>query len=295
MDARLGSGFAKMIKSSGFKVFSIGILWGWLFLFALLPFIFVALVSFLKSDDQALFQYAFTYKNYAELFNPVYLKIFFRSFYLSLIITFFCWLLGYPFAYIIAKMPKAFRSIWIFFVIIPFWTSGLIRVYSIIVVIRVKGWLNHVLLSLGLIHQPLDLLYSQAAVLFGSVYVLLPFMILPLFANLEKFDWGMLEAAKDLGANRWQQLRKIILPLTMPGTIAGALLVFLPAMTMFYIPDILGGARSLLLGNLIKNEFIEAHQWPLGSAVSVMLTLVMAVMLAIYWRLTTARQRREFV
>jgi spermidine/putrescine transport system permease protein len=201
-------------------------------------------------------------------------------------------LVGYPFAFIVSKMHLRLRGMLIFLVIVPFWTNSLIRLYSIITIIRVKGWLNHLLLSIGLIHQPLDLLYTQTAVFIGLVYVLLPFMIVPLYANMEKFDWRIVDAARDLGANRIQLFLKIILPLTMPGIGAGVMLVFLPAVTMFYIPDVLGGAKSLLIGNLIKSEFIEAHHWPLGSAVSVLLTILMIIMIAVYWRCTTAKQRR---
>jgi spermidine/putrescine transport system permease protein len=138
-------------------------------------------------------------------------------------------------------------------------------------------------------------MFTKTAVLLGLVYSLLPFMVLPLYANLDKFDWRLIDAARDLGANKWHIFIRVIIPITIPGIIAGIMLVLLPAMTMFYIPDILGGAKSLLLGNLIKNQFVEARNWPLGSVVSVMLTALMGLLLIIYWKLTTAKERCELL
>jgi spermidine/putrescine transport system permease protein len=267
----------------------------WLVLFALLPFLLVFFASFFSAGQDQLISFHVTLNNYRDIFNATYFHIFIRSFYLAGITTLLCLLLGYPFAFIISRFPAHVRPGLIFLVIIPFWTSSLIRLYSTIILIRGQGLISHFLLWAHIIQQPVDLLYTQTAVLIGLVYALLPFMILPLFANMEKFDWFLVDAAKDLGANRWQIMRKIVFPLTRPGIIAGVILVLLPAMTMFYIPDILGGAKSLLLGNLIKNQFIEARNWPLGSAASVVLTLIMGVMIAIYWKSTTKKERHKLI
>lgn len=283
------------MRDSSFKKIAILIPAIWLVLFALLPFLLVFFASFCSSGKDQLIQFQLTLNNYQDLFDPIYFHIFIRSFYLSGVTTLLCLIIGYPFAFIIAQFSARMRPALIFLVIIPFWTNSLIRLYSMIILIRGQGLVNHFLLWAHIIRQPIDLLYTQTAVLIGLVYALLPFMILPLFANMEKFDWQLIDAAKDLGAKRWQTMRKIVIPLTKPGIIAGVILVLLPAMTMFYIPDVLGGAKSLLLGNLIKNQFIEARNWPLGSTASVMLTLMMGVMIAIYWKSTTKKERHKLI
>ena len=284
-----------MTNHSLFKRFSTGLLTLWLMFFAFLPFLLVIGGSFLKQGDQTFFNWQMTFENYRNLFHPVYLHIFLRSFYFAAIKAFFCLLLGYPFAYILSRIKKNIRMVLMFLFIVPFWTSSLIRVYSIIIIVRANGLLNHVLMRFGLIHHPIQILYTKLAVMIGLIYTLLPFMILPLYANMEKFDWRLIDAAQDLGASKWQTMRKVVFPITMPGIVAGIMLVVLPAMTMFFIPDILGGARSLLLGNLIKDQFIEAHNWPMGSAVSVMLTIIMGVMLLVYWKITINKERRELI
>ena len=180
--------------------------------------------------------------------------------------------------------------------IIPFWTSSLIRSYAIVTILKAKGILNSLFIWFGFIHQPLQLLYSGSAVIVGLVYSLLPFMILPLYANIEKLDMRLIDAARDLGATKLTVFRKVVLPLTMPGIIAGIMLVFLPAMSMFYIPDLLGGAKTLLVGNLIENQFLAARNWPMGSTVSIMLTILMGLMLLAYWRSTKiSKEQQELI
>ena len=223
--------------------------------------------------------------------DTVYAKIFLHSFSLAGIVTFLCLCLSYPFAYSLARMNHAYKDLLLLLVIIPFWTSSLIRTYAIVILLKAKGILNTGLLYLGIIHTPLQLLYTNTAVLIGLIYTLLPFMILPLYANIEKLDTRLLDAARDLGASKPRLFFKIILPLTWPGILAGCMLVFLPAMSMFYIPDLLGGAKSILVGNLIENQFLAAHNWPSGAAVSIVLTLLMALLLCIYWY--TARRRDD--
>lgn len=167
---------------------------------------------------------------------------------------------------------------------IPFWTSSLIRTYAIMILIKAKGLLNSFLLWLGIIHHPLQLLYSTPAVIIGLIYSLLPFMILPLYSSIEKLDHSLIEAARDLGASKFRVFYKIIIPLTKPGIIGGILLVFLPAMTLFYIPDILGGAKSMLLGNLIENQFLQITNWPLGAATSTLLLVFMTLLILAFWK-----------
>jgi spermidine/putrescine transport system permease protein len=271
-----------MKPDNGFRNFSLTIVWLWLFLFALLPFCLVIAASFLGHSESHLIELTPTLENYQQLSHPIYLRIFQKSFVVAGVATFFCLLFGYPFAYIIARMQSRWKNFLILLVIIPFWTSSLIRSYALIAIIKAKGILNSALLALGIIHQPLSILFTNSAVIIGLVYNLMPFMILPILTNVERLDLRLVDAAKDLGANSITTFRKVIIPLTMPGIIAGCILVFLPAMTIFYIPDILGGAKSILVGNLIQNQFLIAQNWPMGSAVSSMLTVVLATLILIY-------------
>jgi spermidine/putrescine transport system permease protein len=281
-----------MKTSHRFQTFSITTIWIWLAIFALVPNLLVLVTSLLaQAGDADFVRLQLTFDNYYQLISTVYLKIFIHSFYLAGEVTFLCLLFGYPFAYILARLTTRYKNFLLLLVIIPFWTSSLIRTYAIVVLLKAHGIINTVLINLGLIEKPLQLLYTNAAVLVGLVYTLLPFMILPLFANIEKLDPRLLDAARDLGASQFRIFRKITLPLTWPGIIAGVMLVFLPAMSLFYVPDILGGAKSMLLGNLIENQFLAARNWPLGSAVSVFLTLFMGLLLLIYW--FTVRNKEE--
>ena len=283
------------MHNSKFKKFSITLLAIWLLFLALIPFALVFIGSFLKPGAEDFFAFQITLGNYAKLFYLPYFKVFLRSFYLAGITAFFCLLLAYPFVYILVKLKPRLRAVMLFLLIIPFWTSSLIRIYSLIIFIRAHGLLNHFLLYFGIIQHPLEIMFTQTAILIGMIYSMLPFMILPLYANLEKFDWRLIEAAQDLGASRLYTLYKIILPITMPGIVAGIILVLLPAVTMFYIPDILGGAKSVLLGNLIKNQFIEVKNWPMGCAISVALTVIMGVMLIIYHKASVGKERQALL
>lgn len=281
------------IHNINFKYFSLTMVWVWLALFAFVPLLITFITSLLTHDHNHLVLPHLTISNYVRLFNPIYFKIFIESIYLASSCTLTCLVIGYPFAFIIARSKYRYRSLLLLLVIIPFWTSSLIRTYAIMAIIKAKGLLNLILLSCGLIHQPLQILYSYAAVLIGCVYDFLPFMILPLYANIEKLNQTYIEAARDLGANKITTFVKIIIPLTMPGILAGSLLVFLPSMTMFYIPVILGGAKNLLLGNLIENQFLSANNWPGGAAISVVTTIIMCLFLLFYWRTTSSNTNHD--
>ncbi len=272
---------------------SITLIWFWLLAFALIPFGLVTIASFLSHSDSHLIQLPFTLSNYVQLNNIVYLKIFEESFYVAGGCTLLCLVLGYPFAYIIARLQTRFRSLLILLIIIPFWTSSLIRSYAMITLLKPEGLINSTLRWLHIISQPLPLLFNDTAVMIGLVYNLLPFMVLPLLTNIERLDGRLVDAARDLGANRFTTFRKVILPLTLPGILAGCILVFLPAMTIFYIPDLLGGSKTILLGNLIQNQFLVAQNWPLGSAISVIFTLLLIVLLVIYWANMRGRMQEE--
>ena len=281
--------------NDNFKYFSLTTIWLWLFIFALVPFVLIVIASFMSHSEGNLIQLPFTLLNYQQLNNSVYFHIFGKSLLIAGITTILCLLLGYPFAYIIARVHTRYKSILILFVIIPFWTSSLIRSYALIAMIKAKGILNSILLGLGIIDHPLQILFTNSAVIIGLVYNLLPFMILPIITNVERLDHRLLDAARDLGANHFTTFARIIIPLTLPGIIAGSILVFLPAMTIFYIPDILGGAKSILLGNLIQNQFFIAQNWPRGSAVSVVLTFVLATLIFIHFISSRGNKKEEWI
>ena len=262
----------------------VALITGWLVLFVMIPNIMIIGTSFLTRDEANLIEMTFTLDNYVRLADPLYFKVLMHSFYMAIVATLLCLIIGYPFAYIVAKMPAKWRPIMLFLVIVPFWTNSLIRTYGLKIVLGTQGVLNKSLLALDIIDKPLRIMYSGTAVMIGLVYILLPFMILPLYSAIEKLDDTYLEAAKDLGANKLQTLLKVVLPLTMPGIIGGCLLVLLPALGMFYISDLLGGAKNLLIGNVIKSQVLNARDWPFGAATSIALTMAMAVMLYAYYR-----------
>ncbi|MGL5044692.1 MAG: spermidine/putrescine ABC transporter permease PotB [Plesiomonas sp.] len=264
----------------------------WLVLFVFIPNLMIIGTSFLVRDDANLIQLTFTLDNYARLFDPLYAEVMWHSLSMAMIATFLCLLIGYPFAYTIARMKAKWRPILLFLVIVPFWTNSLIRTYGLKIFIGTKGLLNTLLLSGGMIDQPLRLMYTETAVIMGLVYILLPFMVLPLYSSIEKLDNAYIEAARDLGANKFQRFIKVILPLTMPGIVAGCVLVLLPAMGMFYVSDLLGGAKNLLIGNVIKSQFLNIRDWPFGAATSVTLTLLMGLLLFIYYRVGKLLNRK---
>jgi len=275
-----------------FKRFVILLTLGWLGLFVLLPHLLVVLTSLLTADPRQLAIYPLTLESYRRLWEPIYAGVFWHSLWLSGLTTLVCVALGYPFAYIVARMPRGRRGLLLFLMVVPFWTNSLIRTYAIKALLGTRGLINGALLATGLVEQPLQLIYTEFAVIVGLVYLLLPFFVLPLIAGFDKLDPGLLEAARDLGAGAWRRFFDVVLPLTMPGVVAGCLIVFLPAMGMFYVSDLLGGARNLLLGNVIKNQFMLARDWPFGSAISVALILIMALLLWLYF-LANRRIRRQ--
>jgi spermidine/putrescine transport system permease protein len=266
-----------------FKQVAIGVLWFWLTAFALLPNLLVAIASFLTRGDSEFVTFTLTLSSYRRLVDPLYLDVLLDSLWLAAVTTMLCLLLGYPFAYLLSRSPVRWRPLLLLLVIVPFWTSSLVRTYAMMIVLKTQGLLNQALLGLGLIAEPLDLLYTEPAVILGMLYTLLPFMILPLYAALEKLDDRLIEAARDLGAGRITIFLRIVVPLTLPGIIAGGLLTFLPGLGMFYVADLLGGAKTLLVGNLIRDQFLSARDWPFGAAASVLLTLLMGLLLWAYY------------
>jgi spermidine/putrescine transport system permease protein len=215
-------------------------------------------------------------ESYARFFSDaIYAEIFLKSVWYALATTFFCLALAYPLAALIARSPKRYRDLLLLLVILPFWSNFLIRIYAWMIILGPNAALartvNGILGGFG--HEPVPLLFSSFAVLVCLVYVSLPFMVLPLYANLEKHDQALLDAAQDLGANAWQRFWRITFPLSLPGVFAGSALVFIPALGIFAIPDILGGPEDSLIGNVIKQQFLETRDWPFGSVLSIVLTV----------------------
>ena len=252
----------------------------WLVGFFLIPLLYLLLVSFARRSPYGTVEWVMGWGNYIRSFQSVYLEIYLRSFWMALLTTAFCVLLGYPVAYTIALRASArWRSALLMLVVIPFWTSFLIRTYAWMVILRTEGVVNNLLVGLHLLHEPLRLLYTPVAVYIGLVYGELPFMILPLYAVLQKLDRTLLEAAQDLGASRWRTFLRVTLPLSTPGLVAGSVLVFIASVGAFITPDLLGGARTMMVGNLIQNQFAAVRDQPFGSAVAFLLTFVVLALL----------------
>ena len=273
-----------MKNTSKFQNVVIATIVGWLVLFVFLPNLMIIVTSFLTRDDAHFVAMVFSWDNYARLLDPLYFSVLLHSLNMAVIATVACLVLGYPFAWFLAKLPARVRPLLLFALIVPFWTNSLIRIYGLKIFLSTKGYLNTFLLWLGVIDEPIRIMYTPAAVIIGLVYILLPFMVMPLWSSIEKLDKPLLEAARDLGAGKVQTFIRIIIPLTMPGIIAGCLLVLLPAMGLFYVSDLMGGAKNLLIGNVIKSQFLNIRDWPFGAATSIMLTVIMGLLLLVYWR-----------
>ena len=239
------------------------------------PVAIILIYSFLTRGDYGGVEQPWTVENYQRLLDPLYLGILWRSIWLSAAATTICALLGFPVALYIARAGKR-RNLLLQMVLLPFWTSFLVRTYAWLFILRDTGLVNTALLKLGLIHTPLPLLYNDGAVLLGLVYSFLPFFILPVYATLERLDPSLPEAAADLGARPASILRRVILPLAAPGIGAGCVLVFVPCLGSYLTPDLLGGGKTVMLGNLVQNQFTTARDWPFGAAASMVLLLISA-------------------
>lgn len=226
-----------------------------------------------------------TVENYQRLFDPLYGVILWRSLVMSTLATALCLLIAFPLALFIARAEEKRKNIYLYLVILPFWTSFLVRTYAWMFLLRDSGLINSVLLSLHVIQKPLPLLYNETAVVVGLVYGYLPFAVLPLYSNLERMDKNLLEAAADLGATQWETIRRVVLPLCAPGMRAAGVLVFIPCLGAYLTPDLLGGGKSIMIGNLIQNQFTTARDWPFGAAISLaLMALVMVLLLALLRR-----------
>jgi spermidine/putrescine transport system permease protein len=256
----------------------------WLGLFFLAPLVIIFVYSFGTSGVYGGITLGFNPANYLQVFDPLYLEIIVRTLVIALINTLLCLVLGYPLAYFIALKGGRRRNMLILLVMVPFWTSFLIRAYAWVVILNGNGLANRTLQFLGLTDGPLNLIFTPQAVAMGMLYSYLPFMVLPLYAALEKFDTRLKEASQDLGAGKWATFWRVTFPLSMPGVIAGSILVFIPSAGEFVIPDLLGGSRSVFTGNLVQQQFLQARDWAFGSALAVMLAALLLVAILFYVR-----------
>jgi spermidine/putrescine transport system permease protein len=231
-----------------------------------------------------------SFESYARLLDPLYAGILARSFLVAAIVTAICLVAGFPLALFISRAGSR-RNLYLALVILPFWTSFLVRTYAWMFLLRDTGLVNTVLLALGFIREPLPLLYNYGAVIIGLVYGYLPFMVLPIYATLERIDPSLLEAAADLGARPWTALRRVVIPLSAPGIRAGGVLVFISCLGAYLTPDLLGGGKTILVGTLVQNQFTTARDWPFGSAVSLVLMAIVMALLALFLR----RDREAFL
>jgi spermidine/putrescine transport system permease protein len=265
----------------------------WLGIFFIAPLIFIIFISFMSRGAGGVAELPLTLEHYERTFDT-FSPVLIRSIWISVVTTAICLLIGYPLAFFISTRKNAlFRGITLFLVILPFWTNFLVRTYAWRIILGTEGTLNSFLLSIGLIQEPLSLLNTETAVILGLVYGFLPFMVLPIYASIERFDFKFVDAAHDLGANDWKAFWRVVLPMTLPGVYAGCALVFIPSVGAFVTPDLLGGTRGIMIGNLIQRQFGGSGNMPLGSALSVIMMAVVMISLLFYVRFGMSRSQEE--
>jgi spermidine/putrescine transport system permease protein len=279
----------------------------WILLFFNIPLLIVLFISFVERGRAGGIRIppVYTLENYHQLFNAcasefsgpdcdpfLYIGIFGHSVRIALWVTFWCIILGYPLAYFIARQRPIIRDALMILVIIPFWTNFLVRTYALKQVLAGEGLLNSMLMGLHVVSQPLDLLFNEFAVVVGLIYGYLPFAVLPMYASIEKFDHSLMEAAADLGAPPWRAFLKVMLPMTLPGVVAALVLVFVPVVGAFITPDIMGGGKIEMIGTLINRQFGVSRNWPFGSAMSLVLMLLVLIGVIAYFRSTSEETRR---
>lgn len=258
--------------------------------FVICPLLYVVALSFATPNRGYGVTWKFTLDNYKNILEPVYLNTFVESLKLALTSTAAIVLIGYPFGYFMAKLPEHRKKKAHLLLTLPFWVNSLIRLYGWIIILQKKGLLNFVLMKLGLIKKPLAILYSYPAIVVGMIYVLLPFMIMSVYSSAEKLDWSYVEAARDLGASMGQAFFTVTLKLTLPGLLSGVILTFVPSMGLFFIADILGGNKIVLVGSLIQDQMTRGSNWPFAAALAVVMMVLTTVMIMIYRKVSNARE-----
>lgn len=259
------------------------------------PLAYMVALSFLSRSETWGVENTLTLRNYINILEPVYLGTIRQSLKLAFFCTALIALIGYPFGYFMARLPERQRRTVSFFLIIPMWTSSLMRLYGWIIIFRAGGVLDGIFMKAGIIQDSLKLLYTYPAVVTGMVYVLLPFMIYSVYSNAEKMDWNLVEAARDLGASRIQAFLTITFKLTMPGLLSGVVLTFIPSMGLFFVADILGGNKVVLVGSVIQEQLMKAHNWPFAAAFSVVLMVLTSLLIYLYRRITKVKDLEGLV
>lgn len=254
--------------------------------FVLGPLLYMIALSFATRGDGSSVVWNFTLDNYRKIGEPVYLQSFVQSFQLAFTSTGLIILLGYPFGYYMAKLSPKWKKRMMLLIMVPFWISSLIRMYGWIIILQAKGVLNRILMKLGILEEPLKILYSYPAVVIGMIYALLPFLVLAVYSSAEKMDWSLLEAARDLGANGIQAFFTITFKLTLPGLLTGIILTFIPSMGLFFIADILGGNKIVLVGSVIQDQLTRGSNWPFAAALAVVLMVLTSLMILVYRKVT---------
>ncbi len=256
------------------------------------PLAIIAVFSFLEPGLYGGVEWNFYHWNYGRMFGwadgvtewyePIYLKILFRSMLMAVFTVVACLIVVYPVTFWVSRLPERTQLFFMFLITLPFFTSLIIRLYAWLVILKPSGVINDLLLGIGLIDAPLDMLFTRFAVVVGMVYVMIPFMFLPVYSSVERLDRSLIEASGDLGARGWQTFLKVILPQTMPGIAGGSVLVFIPSVGNFIIPDVLGGAKGLMIGNLVEQQFLDARNWPFGAALSMVIMAVVLTVMLVY-------------
>ncbi|NNU77453.1 ABC transporter permease [Clostridium estertheticum] len=271
----------KNVKENILKVLTIVPISFWMLFFVAIPLLYIVFISFMQRGDDGSIVYISTISNYTRMARPLYVKVFLDSIVVAFVTTLFTLVFGYPFAYFATKIKK-YKILVMLLIMAPFLTNSLIRTYGWIVILSTNGILNHALLITGIIKEPLKMLYSYGSVMIGMIYTMFPFMVLPLYNSIDKMDRAYIEAAKDLGSSRWKTFRTVTVPLTMPGIVAGCILVFVPSVGLFFIPDLMGGSNVMLIGNLIENQFMGANDWPFGAALSIIMIFISLILILVY-------------
>jgi len=258
----------------------------WLLFFVLVPLVFVFGYAFMTNGLYGQIEYTFTLDNIKNVFDPLYIKVFWTTLWMAILTTILTLVVGYPYAYTIRVVSERWQRALLLLITIPFWINFLVRSYALIILLRSKGLINSLLLHLGIIKEPLQLLYNTPSVIWGMVYTLLPFMVLPIFVAIEQLDQRKIEAANDLGATPFKTFIYITLPLTMRGIFAGSVLVFVASFGMYIVSDVMGGSKVALIGNVIQNQFLSARNWPFGSALSLFLVIITIILIGLYYLAT---------
>ena len=263
------------------------------------PLVIMAVFSVLEPGLYGGVEWNFYHWNYGRIlgwadglieeYDPVYLVIFLRSLRLALVTVALCLVVCFPVAFWVSRLSPRWKTLFLFLITLPFFASLIVRLYAWVMILKPAGALNQGLMWLGLIDTPLELIFTERAVVTGMVYIMVPFMFLPLYASIEKLDRGLLEASQDLGATRTQTFLRIILPLTMPGIVGGSIIVFIPSLGNFVVPDVLGGAKVLMMGNLVEQQFLSARNWPFGATLAMLIMATVLVFLLIYVRAVVHR------